>query len=281
MFDETPNFNGPFLSPWDTSKITRFSYMFYRSSFNGDISSWTVNDGSWCHGMFSQSQFNRDLCPWDLENKPNIISTNMFDDSPLSAYPYGCKTECQTPVTSCTGEQILHNFDCPDCATCCIDCTICASGQYLTTPCTDYEPGICSPCPAGQYCPGDNLAYNCSTSCGAKEFISSACSSTTDIVCTNCSTTCGSDEYISADCTATSDTQCSACTVCASGQQFAAIGCNATSDTVCEDCLTCGDGTFGVCTPYEDTICNNCSTCESGKYVFEGDKCCICYFFFT
>jgi hypothetical protein len=42
--------------------------MFYKSTFNGDISKWNVSNGTQFSWMFVDSVFNNDISTWNVRN---------------------------------------------------------------------------------------------------------------------------------------------------------------------------------------------------------------------
>ena len=73
-------FNGD-ISSWNVENVTDMMYMFYGSKFNGDISSWNVENVTGMSFMFYGSKFNGDISDWDVRNVTDMRS--MFDGCPL------------------------------------------------------------------------------------------------------------------------------------------------------------------------------------------------------
>ena len=69
----------------DTELITNMMYMFYNSKFNGDISSWNVENVTDMRFMFYGSEFNGDISGWDVGNVTDMEF--MFYGCPLKNKP--------------------------------------------------------------------------------------------------------------------------------------------------------------------------------------------------
>ena len=81
LFERT-DFNGD-ISSWDVSNVTDMQCMFYKcSKFNQDISSWDVSNVTNMHAMFRDCKsFNQDISNWDVSKVTN--NYKMFDDCPI------------------------------------------------------------------------------------------------------------------------------------------------------------------------------------------------------
>jgi len=60
------------LSHIDVSLVTDFSYLFWRSSFNGNISGWDVSSCENMAGMFCHSKFNGTISGWNVSSVANM-----------------------------------------------------------------------------------------------------------------------------------------------------------------------------------------------------------------
>lgn len=201
--------------------------------------------------------------------------------------PYSVETSFpgQYIVGFCTGTT---QFD-RTCANCRASCL---PGQYIAGErCTgesDRDTTFCEACtpnPAEGYyytqnpCTGetreDQRWQACIETCGADEYISGRCSSTSASECTPCRTACPAGYYMlegtRCDGTSKYDTsKCVKCSECQPGQYMKAqcIG-NGTSNTV--ECAPCGQQcapgqyVFGLCSglqSYDETSCKECTVCE-------------------
>ena len=79
MFDNS-KFNGD-ISSWNVENVTNMMYMFDNSKFNGDISDWDVRNVTNMGAMFERSKFNGDISNWDVRNVTDM--GYMFYGCPL------------------------------------------------------------------------------------------------------------------------------------------------------------------------------------------------------
>ena len=72
------SFNGD-ISKWDVSNVKTMNNMFFCSDFNGDISKWDVSKVKDMGMMFGYSKFNGDISKWDVSNV--IMMNSLFRGS--------------------------------------------------------------------------------------------------------------------------------------------------------------------------------------------------------
>jgi surface protein len=56
--------------------------MFYRTSFNGDISEWNVSNVTSMRFMFNDTSFNGDISGWNVSSVTEMRAT--FDNCPIA-----------------------------------------------------------------------------------------------------------------------------------------------------------------------------------------------------
>ena len=143
----------------------------------------------------------------------------------------------------------------PTCATCsgpaANQCTACLGGRYKSG-------GQCLTC----------------TTCGANEYVSTACTTTANTVCGACNAACASCSGAGASqCTSCaggkylSGGQCLACSACGASE-YTVTACSANANTACAAC----DASCGTCTGPSNT---ECATCTANKYL-SGGACSAC-----
>ena len=74
------SFNGD-ISQWSVAHVVNMEYMFQKSSFNGDISQWDVAKVKTMQSMFRQSPFNGDISRWNtslVENMGCMFMNSAF-----------------------------------------------------------------------------------------------------------------------------------------------------------------------------------------------------------
>ncbi|AKU96082.1 polysaccharide deacetylase [Labilithrix luteola] len=192
---------------------------------------------------------------------------------------------CDATCTTCKGGTSN------DCSTCqadrylegnrCLPCTACAAGTYQTATCTPSANTVCEACDAscatcagagtsacttcagGAYLSnGKCLACN---SCAAGTYASTACTATTDTVCSPCAASCATCHGPGAnDCGSCapkeflSNGSCESCSTCAAGTSTA-TACGTTEDT---KCVACTNGTWA---PANAQTCEPCGNCDDGN----------------
>jgi hypothetical protein len=215
------------------------------------------------------------LCP---------LETYCFNDTMFPCSP-DCNPDTETLLVQCT----------PKTDRVCCSTVLCDMGQYQSTRCTNTSRKVCSDCPSYAYCPGDDVAYNCSL-CDPGFYSSEDCTPVSDRQCNECPlgylcndginvnecSVCASGKYRTKECTTSVDTECANCSLCPLGF-YAGDECNPYSDAVCYDCpvdflcndganvkecSVCGAGTykFQACTTSVDTVCRNCTSKPSNSF---------------
>ncbi len=83
-------------------------YMFYESSFNGDISQWDTSNVTNMHNMFYYSQFNQDISKWNC----NLRDYNEYMRSYRSqTIRIESKEQLQDIINNCSVDADLNNLD--------------------------------------------------------------------------------------------------------------------------------------------------------------------------
>ena len=78
-------FNSPYngdISKWDTSRVETMRNMFEISEFNGDISRWDVSGVAYMAAMFYKSDFESDISNWNLLSV--LSGIDIFLDSRIA-----------------------------------------------------------------------------------------------------------------------------------------------------------------------------------------------------
>lgn len=166
------------------------------------------------------------------------------------------------PGVDCTTKKCPAGYYCPNGTT----QTACSSGNY----CPEGS-GSQSACPSGSYCPTTATSATCSTTaCGSGTYMSAACSSTSDRVCSNCRLPCvyAGGEYEASPCTATADRTCGTCSTSCPAGQWQSAACSTTANRVCSACTTCSAGQWqqSDCTATANRVCKTCTTCPAGQW---------------
>ncbi|KAG5176053.1 hypothetical protein JKP88DRAFT_336560 [Tribonema minus] len=120
----------------------------------------------------------------------------------------------------------------------------CASGTFMSAPCTAHGTFMSAPC-AAQY---DAACSRCSAACPGDTYRLAECTPETDLVCAACRD-CPTSTYISGGCGGAQDRQCSPCTVCRAQPQgpiepplppqYQLTDCFGTQDRTCASCYVC------------------------------------------
>ena len=122
---------------------------------------------------------------------------------------------------------------------------------------------------------------DCRSACSASEYESTACTATTNRVCTACTTCTAGVNYRTGACTA-GNTACTACPTCTAGD-YKSVACTTTSAGTCASCPSgyyCTSGAANFCpsdsnSPTGSSVITAC-TCNAGYYGTNGGSCTIC-----
>jgi peptidoglycan/xylan/chitin deacetylase (PgdA/CDA1 family) len=228
-----------------------------------------------------------------------------------------CNATCATctgagtnACSSCSAGRWLNGTTCSTCSTCgagtwqsaactttsntvCSPCTTCSAGTYQTAACGGTSDTACAACNA-----------TCATCNGAGSNACTSCSLPRYLSGTSCATcaTCPAGKYEATACTPTSNTVCSncdgTCATCTGAGSNACASCNAgrwLNGTACSLCSSCPAGTYqtAACTTTVDTQCapcdpscsnctgpnpDQCAACPPGSYLAGGSchTCTVC-----
>ena len=212
----------------------------------------------------------------------------------------GAGGNCAACLTCAVGQfesaACSHSSDraCSPCAT-----TSCAAGSRITV-CDGsgaVDSSACTPCRARTFLDAANTCVACGT-CGADEYVSSACSSSSDATCATCGiSSCGTGMILT-PCTGVelSDVAgCAAppaehyvldnivvpCTAPCGMNQYEETACTASANRVCRQCRTvaCDDGFIAMrCTGTESIDTSVCIACADDEYEFNNEcfSCAVC-----
>ena len=108
-------FNSSFdgdISKWDVSNVKYMNSMFECSSFNGDIGSWNVGKVENVVCMFRMSQFNQDISGWDIKSLDRYRISKLFRFSKFNKNLYGwVEQRPELPwYQFIENTQLLNNF---------------------------------------------------------------------------------------------------------------------------------------------------------------------------
>ena len=147
---------------------------------------------------------------------------------------------------------------------------VCTVHAYQCNPGYAWTGSICAQCVLGwgstSYCPGDDTARSCGTSCFVGFYISAACTDRANIVCTNCGL-CPAGTTQSTTCRLSDPGQCTNCLV---GQYTPSY--MAKSSSMTYNCYSCEPGQYQA-----GTGKSFCDTCQAGKFSnSEASSCTTC-----
>ncbi len=214
----------------------------------------------------------------------------------------GCRPQptvisCDDGLEACEEACVDINLDDANCGRCGRSCgsdETCVAGSCMSSGVCADNNGGCSPdafcmdvggtaaCLCMPGFTGTGMDCNPCTACTPAEFMTAACTPTTDAVCTAC-TVCGEGNFASTACSPTADAVCSACTTtCAEGTEYIAQACGGTSDLVCSPCTVCPMGMYASspCTGIVDRTCAACAANCTGCFG-PGSSCFACDVGFT
>jgi hypothetical protein len=186
----------------------------------------------------------------------------------MSWYPVACSQTYEIDGGRPTAPALQYGYYCP--GPTCWDRYPCDStvgitckipGKYVTQRCDNScKNDICSDCPAGHFCPGDEFAYECNQ-CHwyNNDYESSACNGSHDAVCSRCI----ANSVSSAPAKSVLDCQCiPGYFGQVSGSTKVCMQCPANSTSFIDatsylDCY-CKDGYYGAVTGLFESTCQPC-----------------------
>ena len=89
------SFNGD-ISKWDVSNVKNMSRMFLQSDFNGDISNWDVSKVEDMYSIFYQSKFNQDISNWNVNNVTDMSYTFALSSFNQDISKWKIRKDCDT-----------------------------------------------------------------------------------------------------------------------------------------------------------------------------------------
>jgi hypothetical protein len=188
-----------------------------------------------------------------------------------------CKTCAPTEyeTTACTSST---NRECAACST--LTCPVITNATVQRTGCGSGSAGTCTyTCASGYYkSAGTDQNPTCTpcVTCSASTYETTACTSSTNRVCTDCASTCAAGTYESQACTSKTNRVCAQCaTTCPYLIGGVASGCSTTTNATC----SCPINTIStsVYDPYTQTSTQKC-LCNTGysSSTGYGSSCAMC-----